>query len=235
MLPKYEALKVRVVQKCVICGKSFETMPCKTRKTCSKSCMSKLLSKQNKQPPKTKICLYCKKEFEYKNNDRKYCSSECFYKHMKELYVPLKLTCKNCGKGFEKTRTFKGQVYCSVKCMAEHYRKSGMWKGENSPSWKGGLCKKDLYGNTWYRARKLARNRDKKTCRICQKTEAEIGMQMSVHHVRPFRLWESHVQANNLSNLVCLCRDCHSFVHSKANVDKIFLDDEENKLAKDIV
>lgn len=233
--PKWEALKVRVTQECVVCGKSFETMPCKTKKTCSNECKSKLMSSTNKRKPRTKACVYCNKEFEYRNSNRKYCSSECYRAHKKEEYVPLTLVCKNCGKTYYKTRTFKNQVYCSVECMSEHYSKSGMWRKENSPTWKGGLCKKDVYGDTWYRARRLARNRDKKTCQLCSKTEAENKAQMSVHHIRPFRLWDNHIEANSLTNLVCLCHECHSFVHSKANVDKVFLDDEEKKLVKDIV
>ncbi len=53
--------------------------------------------------------------------------------------------CLNCGKEFYvppyKIREGKGK-FCSMKCYSEYLRKTGLRKGENNPSWKGGKVKK---------------------------------------------------------------------------------------------
>lgn len=33
---------------------------------------------------------------------------------------------------------------------------------------------------------------------------------MDIHHIRPFRYYSSYEAANELSNLVLLCRSCHA-------------------------
>ena len=44
--------------------------------------------------------------------------------------------------------------------------------------------------------------------------------------IRNYRYFDNKTQANQIDNLVCLCNKCHSFVHSKQNVNKIYIDDK---------
>ena len=80
-------------------------------------------------------------------------------------------------------------------------------QGPKHWNWKGGPFP---YGSLWSIQRARARNRDNYTCQRCGVTEEELGHELSVHHIRPFR--ES--KDNTLSNLICLCENhggngCH--------------------------
>jgi DEAD/DEAH box helicase domain-containing protein len=63
------------------------------------------------------------------------------------------------------------------------------------------------YGPNWPAQRKLARARDRYCCQICGAPEQ--GREHDVHHRIPFRTFASYQQANQLSNLLTLCRSCH--------------------------
>jgi predicted HNH restriction endonuclease len=43
----------------------------------------------------------------------------------------------------------------------------------------------------------------------CGITSKELGKEMDVHHIIPFRLFDSDEQANKMNNLVSLCPSCH--------------------------
>ncbi len=71
-------------------------------------------------------------------------------------------------------------------------------------------------GPSWARQAELARERDGRRCRICNAPERE-GRAHDVHHIRPFREFgwipgrnENHRLANELDNLISLCKGCHS-------------------------
>jgi DEAD/DEAH box helicase domain-containing protein len=75
------------------------------------------------------------------------------------------------------------------------------------------------YGPNWPAQRRRARERDGFTCRHCGAREAQTGREHDVHHRTPFRHFgylpgqnEAYLQANDLSNLVTLCRVCHAQV-----------------------
>ncbi len=76
------------------------------------------------------------------------------------------------------------------------------------------------YGPDWPEQRRRARERDGYTCRRCGAREAQTGREHDVHHRIPFRQFgyvpgqnEAYLQANDLANLVTLCRVCHSRVN----------------------
>jgi len=83
---------------------------------------------------------------------------------------------------------------------------------ELNPNWKGGYD--GYYGPSWYEARRSARERDDQTCQCCGCTEdmhkKRYGSELHVHHLTPFREFESHKKANELGNLLTLCQDCHN-------------------------
>jgi len=89
------------------------------------------------------------------------------------------------------------------------------------------------HGPNWAVQRQRARERDHYTCQVCGATEASLGREHDVHHVRPFREFsyiagvnDNYLQANELSNLVTLCRSCHS----KVNGDRLSKDMLSNGL-----
>lgn len=109
-------------------------------------------------------------------------------------------------------------IYCNVDCMAKHY--SQLYTGENSPTWTGG---KSHYTGGWLHAREEARKRDNYTCAICGITEKEFGQELSVHHIKKYKDFDDKYEANLLNNLISLCENCHRFVHSNKNVNKLYI------------
>lgn len=63
------------------------------------------------------------------------------------------------------------------------------------------------YGPEWPRLRERALARDDNRCASCGVVSPKGGLH--VHHKIPFRAFSSREQANQLDNLVSLCRECH--------------------------
>lgn len=104
--------------------------------------------------------------------------------------------------------------------MAQHYAQ--IYTGENSPTWKGGVNKH--YKGNWLHQAALCRERDNNCCQICGKTyEENDNHNMDVHHIKKYRLFENPEEANQLDNLISLCHNCHSFIHSNSNIDKLYI------------
>lgn len=89
-------------------------------------------------------------------------------------------------------------------CSRECFIKSGVFVGDKSVSWVGGPT--TYRGRGWLAARKLAVTRDNGCCVVCSK---QVGSSIHVHHIVPFRNFESIADANAITNLVCLCGSCH--------------------------
>ncbi len=75
------------------------------------------------------------------------------------------------------------------------------------------------YGPDWPAQRRRARRRDRYTCQHCGAREEQTGREHDVHHRVPFRHFgylpgqnENYRQANELKNLITLCRVCHARV-----------------------
>ena len=124
--------------------------------------------------------------------------------------VPSEIyNCHQCRNDFEikpwiarQNKTKSGFRFCSKKCHSSYMSKNK--SGENSPHWVGGIT--TYRGKGWLDARMIAVNRDGGTCQDCG---AYIGNSISVHHITPFRLFESAQKANLPENLICLCQSCH--------------------------
>lgn len=124
----------------------------------------------------------------------------------------LECVCAYCGKHFRrKTYNFKKGAsqgpFCSRKCC-------GKWRsenlvGENSPAWKGGY-RYEYGGAHWKIQRRKALKRDRHRCQYCGTREQDWGYELDVHHVTN----DSPEKTNVLSNLVTLCRKCHSDMHN---------------------
>ena len=74
-------------------------------------------------------------------------------------------------------------------------------------------------GSNWATQRQRARERDGFACQVCGVSEGVAGREHDVHHIIPFREFgslpgvnDSYLQANQLDNLITLCRSCHQRV-----------------------
>jgi 5-methylcytosine-specific restriction endonuclease McrA len=77
--------------------------------------------------------------------------------------------------------------------------RSAMFRGDKDPN----------RGADWNRIAERVRERDGYTCRWCGKTQADNRQKLSIDHVIPWRLFDNKAAANDLSNLIALCRSCH--------------------------
>ncbi|MDQ4079088.1 MAG: DEAD/DEAH box helicase [Chloroflexota bacterium] len=72
------------------------------------------------------------------------------------------------------------------------------------------------YGPNWRQQRLRTRAREGFRCADCRISEEELGRELDVHHIIPFREFgyvpgknDGYLAANDLSNLVALCPTCH--------------------------
>lgn len=159
-----------------------------------------------------------------------FCSRECFYAYRKanpELFPSppkkkakpenrIERECLWCEKKLIllpwRVNRRSGRVFCGQECFAKW--KSENLSGENSPGWKGGHSM-DYGGSGWKSARAKVRKRDNHTCQDCGAKEQAHGYKMDVHHIIPYDTFDDPREANNLVNLVTLCRVCHVKRHKE--------------------
>lgn len=121
--------------------------------------------------------------------------------------------CDECGQVFRpRSRPKNKHFFCSRACSARFYSKH--LSGPAHPKWQGGSVR--YYGPNWNAQKRAARKRDGYKCRACGKAQKKHGCALDVHHIKPFRTFgyilgvnDNYLQANDLANLVSLCRRCH--------------------------
>ena len=78
---------------------------------------------------------------------------------------------------------------------------------EKCVNWQGGKSF-EPYGIEFNNdLKEVIRNRDRRKCQICGKTELENKEQLTVHHI------DCGKQNNDPKNLISLCRKCHIKLH----------------------
>lgn len=86
--------------------------------------------------------------------------------------------------------------------------------GEDHNSWKGGHSHNR--GHTWPEKRKEALERDNWCCQNCGCADKEHQQKRSqslhVHHIERYDNFDSQEEANQLHNLVTVCRECHDVI-----------------------
>ena len=193
---------------CKTCGREFNGK--KDRKYCCRECYLKAPRGEawNKGTvgvstgrPKTGveiICKHCGKKFYEPHcyNYAQFCSMSCYHLHRWGGSRVEARLCVICGAPFNAKKSMTNKT-CSGNC-AEISRRRNM-SGEKSHLWRGG--KTAPYHSEWRERRREARERDGNKCTICGSED-----RLQVHHVIPYRYSKSH----DLSNLVTLCRSCHS-------------------------
>ena len=225
---------------CATCGHEFIVPGPKPNQTfCSRECW-----RQSRLRQVERTCETCGKTFSVyqARSNARFCSHEC-------LAAKVELHCKYCGKPFFVKRSdATTRLTCSRSCLAklkaqekrsprQNQKQSSKtrkkvsdglkryYAGDPSKHWNfhnGPFAQRRGVHSFWQNQRNLARERDNFACCICHKNETELGKQLSVHHIKPFRFFASVNEANRLSNLICLCQSCHM----KAEHGKITLPEQ---------
>lgn len=148
-----------------------------------------------------------------KHGRGKSCSPECQYAAIKERRKETQpaLYCLNCGNAFRRsrsrlTRHIGAGKYCCRACRDTHRN------GKNHPQYIHG-DRANWHGPNWQAQKRKAKRRDNWICQHCgmntEQSIKEFGQVLHVHHKIPFRLFDSYLEANDLSNLITLCPTCH--------------------------
>lgn len=120
--------------------------------------------------------------------------------------------------GFKKVRFFTHEV------IGREALDLPPWRFEAPACWftlpvEVGPPPRHDYGPNWTEQRARARARDGYRCQRCGISEAELGRELDVHHLIPFREFKydphdparanRYLEANRLENLITLCPACH--------------------------
>jgi hypothetical protein len=94
-------------------------------------------------------------------------------------------------------------------------------RGSDSPFWKGGITaeRQAFYASAeWKAVCQIVYGRAAAQCERCgssRRQQHRLGRRLHVHHIIPFDVKSTRALADNLA---VLCRPCHLFVHSNANL-----------------
>lgn len=231
-----------VITTCEHCGEEYEVYKSELDRSrfCSKKCKQDWESENNtgKNNPawkggKVEIeCEQCGEKFKVnqyqEERGREFCSQECFFKYrsnnIKGEDHPLweegvELECEWCGDIFKVKKSIaENRRFCCERCymdwLSDKY--SGeRWVGEDNPMYTDSENSHDrYYGRNWSSQRDKAKERDNYECQICNSTQ-----DLEVHHKKPIINFDRsnddwYEDANDLDNLITLCRSCHKKVHS---------------------
>lgn len=121
---------------------------------------------------------------------------------------PVELTCAHCRKvvtlsGRAGKDARRGvQRFCSPPCAYAWIREHPEW----NPRFRGGHAQD--YGRNWSSQASATRKRDGYRCADCKLEQRRPAL--DVHHRVPLRKFNGDFDlANDLGNLVTLCRSCH--------------------------
>jgi len=156
-----------------------------------------------------KSCEICKTEYSVKlvNNKSRFCSLSCVGKYQKNRskISPEKLkrtekSCEVCGATYSVPTAHEKRHYCcSRECS--YKRRSQNTKGEQNPSWSGGLSR---FPYPW-NFREISNNVIKRDGFKCQNPYCSGNdLRMTAHHINYDK------QDCRLENLICVCSSCNS-------------------------
>lgn len=164
------------------------------------------------------LCIKCNKSIKIANSQfsikgrGKFCSKDCRYPLKQKIVCPI---CKK--EKFLPPSIAVNAKYCSFSCKSKAYKISK--KGENNPSWRGGITRLGHSIRTcdkYTALRKKVIIRDKGYCVECRSYK-----KLEVHHIKPlWKLIEEFLLLNkpfnpeddffyDETNLITLCHKCH--------------------------
>lgn len=195
--------------RCRVCGGPPKGYRFGEGGSCSRACGQKL--RQAKAlTRREESCKTCGKSFRSKQHQNgawmKYCSMKCWRVVNAHRPQVKAVICDNCGCEFR--RTFGAvkrskRLFCSKECQHKYMA------GANTAAWRGGSDPNR--GRGWVKLAELIRERDGHRCQRCNRTQEENRQKLSVDHIKPWRLFDSAEAANHPTNLISLCRKCHTW------------------------
>ena len=170
------------------CSKQFYRCPSSKQRFCSFNCgiiyghINRHMKKGKRKLEIKKICEVCNREFVIKKKTSKFCSHKCQIKSM-------------IGRKQPQDAIEKQRIQIS---------------GDKCWFWKGGISK-ELYGMEFNnQLKEQIRKRDNYRCQECFRLQSELRTKSN----RTYKLHIHHIdydKKNNIdSNLISLCRPCHS-------------------------
>lgn len=97
-------------------------------------------------------------------------------------------------------------------------------RGAQVPTWRGGVTpeRQSFYSTPEWKAAVIAVwKRDRGVCQRCGKSNAgKQRFAFDIHHIVPFECKQLRADPDNL---VLLCEQCHYWVHSNENADRVFI------------
>jgi hypothetical protein len=181
---------------CLYCGHVMMVPPCymERKRFCSRSCLSKFYAPQKLKPNTKPTSTSWKKGDNMGNAHPRW-------------VAPIIKICEFCETEFSRkpwqlnARGNKGR-FCSAKCRGLY--KAKYESGENSPDYVGG--ERTYRGRNWKQIRLITVEAQEGRCALCQRY---VGKSLPVHHIKPFREFESADDANQPHNLIGMCQSCH--------------------------
>lgn len=128
---------------------------------------------------------------------------------------PVSVKCSHCGKRTTVPRWFELEGlelhFCGDRCRR-------LWQQDHKADvrLKG---RREFRGGNWQTIARQIRERDGYRCQSCGVSEESLGRQLDVHHVVPFRAFDSPERANRPDNLTSLCPSCHKKVEDEGHDD----------------
>jgi len=182
-----------MITTCPVCKKDF-VKKLKPQKFCSQKC-----AKINRYPPRFKVCIHCKKTFQYDSDHKNniFCSRKCYDNSRNKRVTTF---CKLCKKEMINTvARSKERVYCSKKCKYKHLAElRSKMVGKDNPNYIHGNSRSMAY-------RKKAFDTFTNHCSLCQKKECRL----EVHHI------DHNPKNDEIENLQILCCSCHIKHHRR--------------------
>lgn len=189
---------------CRACGKPLSGPTRFSSRACSRACGYLLIKLKRRRKKK---CAECGLDFwppTTLSRAGKFCSKACHVAHQRK-HNWVEVPCSRCGQIMRRRKSQRRQrrAFCSKDCQRAFVR------GPNSAAWRGGSDPNR--GTEWRRLAEEIRKRDEYRCGRCGKTQEENGQKLSVDHIIPWRMFvDDKTAANDPSNLISLCRSCHS-------------------------
>ena len=167
------------------------------------------IARKNRTRP-ARPCSVCGRMFQpypsaLRRGHGKFCSAACYNARRREQEKAIEVTCTACGTVFRRKVVFlrrSKQAFCSPRCAQRAHRGAAhvAWRGGSDPN----------RGSGWARRAAAIRVRDRFECVRCGRSQEELDERLSVDHRIPWRYLPKRL-ANHPSNLVSLCRPCHSW------------------------
>jgi hypothetical protein len=105
---------------------------------------------------------------------------------------------------------------------------------DQNPNWKGGVTpeRQEFYrSQEWKAASRIVWTRANGCCERCgldwRTVDRKTTPTFHIHHIASFAVKELRAEPTNLA---LLCRPCHLFVHSKANITREYLQTAEKQV-----